>query len=343
MPRIACQEITNLTGTVLAVAPGTPDRVLLLVSGHPHTVYALDSTATIPRDVGASAAFSDLATSTWAGLTLVTRITCLCASDSPHALFTSDGDVFIVTVQPKHLSVVHNDANVTFFIPAIGPDCGVDVHGEEVHVRCSPTVHLRTTTRIARDAAFGQHEFTYTTYTFHGPVVGFQLLAENNAFRRKQLAFLTGTRAADESEVVVFGGDAPVVYKRLAEINTPKTLAALPDNRTVVAAWANPFDPRRVLLADSIGRVLVYDTYNRWVVRRVQQFRDAQCVWVDRDTFLVWSAFRRVFAVFSTRSSERVFFCECPPSSRVRLFSGGEGRVLFHLNDHLFVLVFHFH
>jgi hypothetical protein len=88
----------------------------------------------------------------------------------------------------------------------------------------------------------------------------------------------------------------------------PTWLSLADPRRIITGMWPSPCG-RYVALADSLGRVMVFDTLHAHFVRMWKGVRDAQCAWMthrNRRYLCIWSRRKAVIEVYPMRRGNRI-------------------------------------
>ncbi|KAL7720003.1 Uncharacterized protein QTN25_002533 [Entamoeba marina] len=268
---------------------------------------------------------------------LYCKIRCACKEEK-HYLFEFRGVIYILILRNQELTVVCGHITYSISIPCVDGKGNIQFKKNEVIIQASNHILVKTTINEIIHSIEHSKVLSYTQYPFQHSVVSFQEIDSSNAFRRNDLLTLLGKPKIEDKQLVVYGKNYPIAYKSLEKDSNETYSAVFPDTRDIVSVEYNPINEKYTLLADAHGRVLVFDTDNRFIEKIVQQFREAQLCWINQTIFAVFSNFRKILAIYSCEKEERLAFWLFEEKDVVHLTFFGINEIVLIVNDSIHIV-----
>ncbi|ELP87621.1 hypothetical protein EIN_146150 [Entamoeba invadens IP1] len=319
------------------------NELYLLFDSEPHEVYRVQSQITTdgPQTVSKTCDYSELHDGPLAHTELFCKMECNCKSQF-HSIFCFNGDIFILKLLPGKILVVNGFITYSLRADSVDGNGKIYILNDDVFIQATPKTILTTSLTSITEAVYKKTDLHYKEFKFCHEVVALQFLKSTNCFKQNDIDRVLGRKVNERMEMAVYGKGYPVVFKDVSNEEMSTFTSAIPDSRNIEDLCYNPFSDKYVLLSDNFGRLILFDTENRFIVKTLASMRDAQMCWINKTLFLVFSDFRKVMEIHNCFDKERIAFLKFKQSDDVMVFQSGEESVALLVNKKLNFLNFNF-
>ncbi|GAB1219483.1 hypothetical protein ENUP19_0036G0057 [Entamoeba nuttalli] len=317
------------------------NRIYILNNAQPHEVYEISCEDRIEEGtkIPESGRFDEIKSGAFASCCLICKIRCECESTN-HQLCWYDNTLYILSIVQGTIIIINGHMSYRIKVPSIDGTGEITIIKNDVFIQAQSHVLVKTTLANIKESIINNKDFDYTEIDFKHDIVGLQLIHCKNAFRREEVCRILGKPYYGDNVIAVYGKYYPIVYRSLESLNKNEFISAVPDTRNIEHFCANPFNEKYVLLSDSYGRILVFDSINRFIVKTIPAMREARMCWIDEKKFVIYSKFRNILEIHNCQEQKRISFIEFNEQDNVSILGFRVNRVVVFLNNNVYILCF---